>query len=116
MYGLRRYFHLSVQLLEALCVELLSLPGQWVAREGLRICGLWMTIYDHALAVLLDAKSWNWPITKRMQESGSDKSTYQRVTAPLLCISSNHITLAAAYLINSGTSLKVVTQTRANGE
>ena len=41
-------------------------------------------MYDHALAVLLDAKSWNWPITKCMQKSGNDKSTYQAVTAPLL--------------------------------
>ena len=43
-----------------------------------------MTMYDHALAVLLDANSWNWPITKRMQESGSGKSAYKKVTAPLL--------------------------------
>lgn len=41
-------------------------------------------MYDHALAVLQDARSWKWPVTKRLQESGSEKSTYPGVTALFL--------------------------------
>jgi hypothetical protein len=38
----------------------------------------------HALAVLAEAQSWDWPSTRRIQQSGEQGGKYNVVTAKLL--------------------------------
>jgi hypothetical protein len=39
---------------------------------------------DHALSVLVDAESWNWPPARRIMESGTKSGHYMAITPKLL--------------------------------
>ena len=39
---------------------------------------------EHALRILADAKSWGWPITERIKESGKTGGNFKAVSAQLL--------------------------------